>query len=278
MILMNIKDFLPPVLVSFAKRAKGLENSKEYENFESAMKDCSSEAYENVELCNMIADKTVLYIASLKERPYSVNQTNVFLLAAINQYLIVNSTKEINILDFGGACGAHYFEVRSLIPRDISINWYVVETEQMVLSAMGRNLNNNELSFVSSIDDIKVKTDFLHSSSALQYVDAPYHFIDRLLKMNANWLFFNRMMFNENDRDFVTVQKSFLSSNGPGKLPKGYSDRMISYPHTTMSIQKFDKVILSQGYKGEWVFLESSGSHKIKNENICGRGMLYIKN
>ena len=274
---MNIKDFIPPILVGFAKRARGLENSKEYENFESAMKDCSSESYQNVELCNMIADKTVLYGALLKERPFSVNQTNVFLLAAINQYLIVNSTKEISILDFGGACGAHYFEVRSLIPRDISINWYVVETEQMVLSAMGRSLNNNELSFVSSIDDIKVKTDFLHSSSALQYVDAPYQFIDRLLKVNANWLFFNRMMFNENDRDIVTVQKSFLSSNGPGILPKGYSDRMISYPHTTMSIQKFNKIILSQGFKDEWVFLESSGSHKIKNENICGRGMLYIK-
>ena len=275
--LMNFKDFIPPVLVSFAKRLKGLENSKVYINFESAMRDCSSESYQNVELCKMIADKTVLHIASLNEKPCTVNQTNVFLLAAINQYLVVNATKEINILDFGGACGAHYFEVRSLIPRNISINWCVVETEQMVLSAMERNINSNELSFISSIDQIKKEIDFIHSSSALQYVDAPYFFIDLLLKVDADWLFFNRMMFNENDKDIVTVQKSYLSSNGPGKLPKGYSDRMISYPHTTMSILKFNEAILSKGYKGEWIFLESSGSHKIKNESISGKGILYVK-
>ncbi|MBK7964355.1 MAG: hypothetical protein IPK10_02920 [Bacteroidetes bacterium] len=88
---------------------------------------------------------------------------------------------------------------------------------------------------------------------------------------------FNRMMFNEDDRDFVTVQKSYLSSNGPGKLPQGYQDKLISYPHTTMSFQKFNQTIINKGYECEWIFLESSGSHKIKNENISGKGMLYIK-
>ena len=180
-------------------------------------------------------------------------------------------------MDFGGACGAHYFEVRQLIPQEISMHWYVVETAQMVKSAMERNLNNAELTFVRAIDEISVKVDFIHSSSALQYVDAPYVFTELLLRVDAKWIFFNRMMFNEDDRDFVTVQKSYLSSNGPGKLPQGYQNKLISYPHTTMSFQKFNQTIINKGYECEWIFLESSGSHKIKNENISGKGMLYIK-
>lgn len=274
---MNIKEFFPPVLIRFAKRIKGLEDSKEYENYSKAMQVCTSDAYQNIDLCNMIADKTVIHIDTLKEKPFSLNPTNVFLLAAINQYLNVFSTKSLKILDFGGACGAHYFEIRRLIPNDVSLKWYVVETAQMVKSAIDRKLNSKELVFVSSIEDIKTEIDFIHSSGALQYVHSPYEFTNMLINFNANWIFVNRMMFNENDRDFVTVQKSFLSSNGPGKLPKGYKDRIISYPHTTMSFQKYNSMIINNGYEVEWMFLETSGSYQIKNEKISGRGLLYVR-
>jgi putative methyltransferase (TIGR04325 family) len=133
-----------------------------------------------------------------------------------------------------------------------------------------------ELDFVSSIDEIKTKTDFIHSSCALHYVPDPYEVINALINIKANWLLFNRMMFNENDRDFVTVQKSFLSSNGPGKLPKGYSERIISYPHTTISYQKFNSMILKNNYKLDWIF-EFSASYQIKNEKIVGKGLLYVE-
>jgi len=274
---MNIKEFFPPILIRLAKRAKGLEDSKEYESYSKAMQVCTSDAYQNIELCNMIADKTVIHIDILKEKPFSLNPTNVFLLAAINQYLNVYSTKSLKVLDFGGACGAHYFEIRRFIPNDVSLKWYVVETAQMVKSAIDRKLNSNELVFVSSIEDIKTEIDFIHSSGALQYVHSPYEFTNMLININANWIFVNRMMFNENDRDFITVKKSFLSSNGPGKLPKGYTDRIISYPHTTMSFHKFNSTIINNGYEVEWMFLETSGSYQIKNEKIIGKGLLYVR-
>lgn len=273
---MNIREFVPPVLINFAKSIKGIAHSKEYSSYSQAKDACTSDAYQNTELCNMIADKTVIHIQTLKAKPFSLNPTNVFLVAAMNQFLTVHSAKSISILDFGGACGTHYFEVRRIIPGNISIKWYVVETAQMMKSAMERKLNNYELIFVSSIDDVKSDIDFIHSSSALQYVPDPYGFLNSLIAVKAKWIFFNRMMFNENDRDFVTVQKSYLSSNGPGKLPKGYTDRVISYPHTTISFPKFNSTILKGGYREEWTFLEQSGSFQIKNEKIVGKGMLYI--
>jgi putative methyltransferase (TIGR04325 family) len=274
---MNIKELFPPILIKFVKRAIGLEGSKEYESYSKALQVCTSDAYQNIELCNMIADKTLIHIDILKEKPFSLDPTDVFLLAAINQYLNVYSTKSLKILDFGGACGAHYFEIRRLLPDDVSLKWYVVETAQMVKSAIEKMLNSNELVFVSSIEDIKTEIDFIHSSSTLQYVHNPYEYIERLIKVNANWIFFNRMMFNENDRDFITVHRSFLASNGPGKLPKGYSDRIISYPHTTMSFRKFNSTIINNGYEIEWMFLETSGSYQIRKEKISGKGLLYVR-
>ena len=88
-------------------------------------------------------------------------------------------------------------------------------------------------------------------------------------------MLFNRMMFNENNRTFVTVQKSRLSANGPGHMPEKYTDKNIFYPHTTISYKEFNKTILEKGYSVEWSFDEQSGSYKINNEKIIGRGLLY---
>jgi hypothetical protein len=85
------------------------------------------------------------------------------------------------------------------------------------------------------------------------------------------------MMLNENARDIVTVQKSFLSLNGPGDLPAGYIDRLIFYPHTTMSFNKFNSSFVNNNYRLEWEFEELSGSHQIRNEKISSKGLLYKK-
>ena len=271
---MNIKNLIPPILIELVKRYKP---NKEYESYSQALQFCSAKAYQNIELCNMIADKTIISAKKLKGKPFNLNPTSIFLLSAINSYLNVYSKKEIKILDFGGACGAHFFDIKRFIPDSISIKWIVVETEQMVKSAINKGLESEELKFVSSIDEIETKIDFIHSSCALHYVPKPYEIINKLINIKANWIFFNRMMFNRNDRDFITVGKSKLSSNGPGKLPKGYTDRIISYPHQTLSFQKFNSEFLKNNFVNEWIFDELSGSRQIGKEKIEGKGLLYIK-
>jgi putative methyltransferase (TIGR04325 family) len=144
----------------------------------------------------------------------------------------------------------------------------------MVKSATGKNLNNEELHFISSIDEINFKIDFLHSCSALQYVPEPYTVMEDLLNLSPDWIFFYKMMFNQNDRDFTIVQKSFLSANGPGPFPGGYSDKVLAYPITFMSFNKFNNKILEK-FKLEWVFTETTWSHQINEQPISGKGLLY---
>lgn len=273
---MKLKDFIPPILIRIIKRGGETERQKEYESYNYALNDCTTDAYQNVELCNMIAEKTKIYSMKLRDRPYKLNPTNVFLLSAINQYISVHLVDSINIIDFGGACGAHYFEIRRFIPERIKINWLVVETSQMVLSAKNMKLDNDKLKFYDSLELINVPIDIIHSSGALQYVPEPYEYLSKLLNFNAKWIFFNRMMFNEDNRDIITVQKSNLSANGPGPMPEKYKDRILSYPHTTMSFEKFSNK-LSEKYRSEWIFDETSGSYNINNERIVGKGLLCIR-
>ena len=272
---MILKEFIPPILNRWLKRALKLADNKEYKNYSQAIKACTSNAYLNVELCNMIADKTVSHERKLNEKPFILNPTNVFLLSAINQYIIDYSKRDLTILDFGGACGAHYFDINRFMPKEVTLKWFVVETPQMIKSAQEKKIGNNELIFISSLKDFRTNIDIIYSSCALHYVPDPYEIISEMISIKADWILFNRMMFNENDRDFVTVQKSFLSANGPGKLPAGYTDKILSYPHTTLSFEKFNSFFANNGYELAWIFDELTGSYQIKNEKIIGKGMLY---
>ena len=107
---MNLRDFIPPIIIKGLKKFYpsnkkiGIEEVKEYSSYEEAQSVCSKGAYQDIELCNMVADKTVIFRDSL----FTLDSTNVFLLAAINHLRF--TLNSLTILDFGGACGAHYFE------------------------------------------------------------------------------------------------------------------------------------------------------------------------
>jgi hypothetical protein len=84
-------------------------------------------------------------------------------------------------------------------------------------------------------------------------------------------------MLNESSRDIITILNSYLSSNGPGKLPEGYKDKIVSYPHTTMSYQKFNDLMINNDYELEWIFSDTSSGIQLKNEKIFGKGLFYRK-
>lgn len=261
-------------MVNFIQKSRRVVK---YKSYEEAYAQCSSNAYQDEELCNMIADKTLAYIETLKVKPLLLKPSTVYLAFALNYVANTSGKKNISILDFGGACGAHYYEARNMVPDDIGLNWIVVETEQMTRSAISRGHAKGELSFVNRIEDVKGPIDFVHSSSTVQYVPAPYMFLQNLVDCNAKMMLFNRMMFNKNNADIITVQRSLLSANGPGKLPAGYSDRQVSYPHTVMAISKMYSTMQNGGYECLAEFDESSGTISLGNEQILGKGLLFVK-
>lgn len=275
---MNITDFIPPIITKVLKKIQPKNREKileEFNSYESAQKECVNGDYQNIELCNMIADKTIIFRDSINQSINILNSTNLILLAALNQARISYDLKSLTVLDFGGACGAHYFEIRKYLPVTFKVKWIVVETPQMVLSAKSRNIENEELMFLDNMHKLP-KIDFIYSSGALQYTSDPFGFLEDLLKVSANSILFNRMMFNKNDRSIITIQKSSMSDNGPGQMPKKYTDKTITYPHTTLSFLKFNTIVLKE-YALGWTVEEGTGSYKIGDEPIFGRGLYFIK-
>jgi len=191
--------------------------------------------------------------------------------------VIQNDKSAINVLDFGGACGAHYFELRALTNRELKLNWIVIETPTMVEHA--KALTTDELSFSDNLTDVVNKfncIDLLHTSGTLQCVDNPWEYLNKILNSQAQWLLFNRLGLNKINRDVITIHSSKLSQNGIGKLPEGYKDKKIYYPFTFLSEDKFIKT-LKEKYNIIAKFNDTSGMYPVMGEKITGYGLLCKK-
>jgi putative methyltransferase (TIGR04325 family) len=200
----------------------------------------------------------------------------VFCLFSLINPIIESNKKEINVLDFGGSSGLHYFQARTILNKSLKLNWIVVETPAMVEHA--KELESDELRFSASLKEAQEKfdnIDIIITSGTLQCVDDPQKYLNELLNCNAKWILFTRLGLNQLDRDVIIVFKTSLAKNGVGELPEGYVDREVRYPFTFHSEKKFIETI-EKKYKIVSKFDDKTGSFPIVNEDITGYGLLCL--
>jgi putative methyltransferase (TIGR04325 family) len=263
-------------LVTKNKVASGKEQHV-YSSYNEALKFSSNDAYEENELLEVIFKKTKRFSEELKSGIVPVWETSAYSIIGLINPIVESKKDTVTVLDFAGACGAHYFHVRSLLSKEIKLKWVVVETTAMINYA--KELQNEELSFCDNFSDAKKKLgeiDLLHASSALQCVDNPDKYLNELLKCDAKWLLLNRLGFNKIDRDVVTIHASKLSWNGIGELPEGYTDRWIKYPFIFISENKFLNA-LKKTYKVVARFDDKSAMYPVDGEEIVGYGLMCKK-
>lgn len=183
----------------------------------------SCEGYEHPDLVRLIHEKTKRYRDSLNG-----DSSFPFLHGP-------------NVLDFGGACGAHYFKARSL--RDL--RWHVVETPAMAREA--KDMEDGKLRFFDTLASAKAElgtVNFLFTSGALQYVPDPYATLAELVNCGAERMFITRLPLCE--EEIISVQTSALRDNGPGPLPPGFTNANIRYPVTFLQREKFESILRSR--------------------------------
>jgi len=274
-----IKKITPAIILQKLQKKTTVESAHQiFLNYQDALKLCPSNAYEGEELIEVIFKKTKRFAETLNTGIIAVSETVAYsLLSAINP-IIESKTNQINVLDFGGACGAHYFHLRSVLSKDLKMNWVVVETPTMVKYA--KELETNELYFVDNLKDAinKLGTiDLIHTSGTLQCVNDPQKYLIDILNCNAKWVLFNRLGMNKLEKDVVTIHSSMLSWNGIGELPNGYIDRWVKYPFNFHSEIKFLNT-LQEKYTIVAKFNDQSGIYAVQGEQIVGYGLLCKKN
>lgn len=265
---MKLKDFVPPIVVKLAKRK---QSASLFTSYESALAACKS-GYEEDDLVNVVYEKTRRYRDILiTQRPLVSEINSLRTYTSVGLSLAIARKKELNVIDFGGACGAHYFLSKIVFGDRINLRWHVVETPKMVSKASGLSgLGDGQLKFFDDLQKAKSglgRVDLLFSSGALQYVPRPYEFLKQLTECRADNIFITRVGFSTLPKELVIVQKSNLSANGPGPMPEGMRDRVIQYPVTFARKDKFEE-ILSQNYTIKILFNEDKGAYLAGNHSI----------
>jgi len=267
----SYKDLFPPIVIKILKKVLHKNKLSHFNSFKETQKTCASskDGWQYNELCQMVGDKTVIHKNSIK-KPYNVHPTYLFLGGALTKFHSEYERK-INILDFGGSCGAVYFDIRPLLGDKVKLEWNVVDLPEMIQSAKTHNLMNAELQFFDTIENVPATIDIIHTSSTLHYAENAYEIIQKFVNMNAKYILFNRMLFNETENDFFIVHHSGYGGIGPGKIPVGYKDKNIDFPVMIMSFKKFSK-LLEEKYELEWEFNVGR-----EVNGITEQGLLYIK-
>lgn len=266
-----IHDLMPPLITKAFKRL--LSFQKTYNTFNEALSECSgSLGYEDPELIKAIVEETKEYLLSLNESHYvSADQT---ILHTFLPFPLVTENKKMNVLDVGGSSGMHYFPIKKILGHDYKLKWHVAETKS--LSEAARIFENEELKFFDNIHDAARSLDnidIIVSSGAIQYCPDPRIMLKEMVNSGARFILLSRLSLTLSDHDIISVQKSLLSQNSFEKLPNGYIDKIIKYPHTNIVERDFHNIIQDK-YKIKVKFEDSSGIQKVNFHKCVGYGLL----
>jgi putative methyltransferase (TIGR04325 family) len=269
---MIIKDFIPPILLKLFHSHK--QSKKKFKSYNEAFASCQDNAYGSDDLVQVIIEKNLFFKNSL-------NQSNVlFDLGTLRTLIAVglsNNDVGMNVIDFGGGGGYHHtIASKALGKNNANLKWHIIETPNMVKGA--QRIANKNLKFYDNVTDAAKDfeiIDLVFTSSALQYCPNPLLALKALTELNAKYLFITRTPFTESIDDLVTIQTSNLSSNGPGPLPKGFSDRKIKYPITYASRLNIEN-LLSEKYEIQFMTEEGEGSFEFANEKISMNGYFCV--
>ena len=270
---MKIKRFLKKILTRFIHiKLKKNITSNSYLNYESALSD--STGYQDENLVKIIVAKTLKFKEDLKKN-FRIDQSLLKIFTAVASSL--NGDK-LTVLDFGGSAGIHYFIVKSILKKEISLDWRVIETPKMVQEAIKNKLENKELTFYDNLSAAvnEKKIDLAIAVGSLQYTDSPSQILKQILKTNPSYFFLSRTPLAKNE--IILLQETFYSKNGVGKIPEELKidDQKISYPVTILNKDKVETILNNFGKKILF-FDEEKSVYKNKDESYDLFGYLFKK-
>jgi putative methyltransferase (TIGR04325 family) len=259
-----LRDIIRPIALGSAKKIENVGGAI-YASYSEALKECG-DGYEESDLVKVVVQKNLIFKEEL-----SLHDPQRFDLWTLRTLIGLGliQKQEINVLDLGGGGGYHYFIAQAAFGKKIGLRWNVVETQAMVNEA--KRLESENLRFFDNINDATGdlgRVDLAFSSGTLCYVPNPYLFLRDLTNVNSQHLFITRTpLITGGNTDQVIIQSSSLSANGPGPLPKGFSDRIVKYPVTFINQKEFER-ILSEKYVIKIVLDEDRAAYFVGTQPI----------
>ena len=183
--------------------------SGNYSSWEEAKKYCTG--YDD----DIILKKCAQAILQVKNKKAIYERDSVLfdhmeyslgLLAGLQMAAIENENR-LNVLDFGGSLGTTYFQNKELLASLHQINWNIVEQSNFV--KLGKEkIEDDCLKFYYNVEQCFENNlpNVILLSSVLQYLDKPYEWIEKFIKIGVPYIIIDRTAFNNSDNDILTIQ------------------------------------------------------------------------
>lgn len=248
MVSSALRDLVPPLAVEL------LRGGMRYPSWEAAK--AAAGAYEDEELNRFRIARSAGLAAD-----GSVLRTTPLGLVA-RQF--GDQHQALEVTDFGGATGELGRDFLAAFP---GARYTVVENKCLVAMAPA----TERLRFACDVPD---RCDVFFSSGALQFIDDPIGLVQRAFSTARLAVVLVRNSFSE--LELYRVQRSRLFENGAGPIPDGYRDRVVSYPHRTVSEQKIQAVAAASGFRNIASMPEFDGVLPYRRQ-VYGRQLVFVK-
>lgn len=163
-----------------------------------------SGGYETTEILEATVKRASISPAHT-EQPLELTAQQARLVVGLLRPLLTLS-RPSRILDFGGALGWHFEQMRAVLPDSVELDWIVWETPTTVAAA-SRIPGHPSLRFITDAAELGDWTpDAIVTSAALHYVKDPYAAFSNLAALGADTVVIDRMPLTGDQRDRLTVQ------------------------------------------------------------------------
>ena len=237
-----------------------------YPDYAAALDACG-DGYNDADIAEVIAFRTAQPIWPNAIAPeQALNSITAVGIAAAE-----TRNRQLNVLDFGGGCGFHYFRVVAVTRAPL--RWAIVETEAM--AARAARLAQNYFRVFTKIEDAAAAlgiVDLVHASSAIQYVPDPPDVLRQLAALRSRYILLARLPFWK-EPTIVGVQISPLRFNGIGLMPPHVQDRDIRYPITFMNIDEILHIL--HAYQLTLIMGSQTSSCVVRGNHVPGVSLLF---
>jgi putative methyltransferase (TIGR04325 family) len=241
-----ISGFIPPIAVRFYRKAQAFFSGKGGQMgdriFTGKYADWSTAApYSSGYDSNLIIEKCTNSLMKVKNGEAVYERDSVIFdkiqynwsLLAVLQKAAIESKSMLVVLDFGGSLGSTYFQNREFLSGLKSNIWCIIEQSHFV-DVGKRYFENEQLKFFYNVEECveKYKPTVVLLSSVLQYLEDPYYWINKFVKLKVPYIIIDRTAFVGEKDDYISIQNVPL-----------YNARLA---HWFFSKDKLDKKIQSE--------------------------------
>jgi putative methyltransferase (TIGR04325 family) len=226
-----IKDWCPPILLkhwrlpvppNFKSKQPGSKNfSETYSTWEEAARHSTGYEAQNILDRTLEATLKAKNGEAVFERDSALldHPEYPFFLISCLLHIALQKGRKLNVLDFGGALGSSYFQIRKFLTGIQELHWSVVEQKKHVEYGK-RYIEDNVLHFYYTIEECIThqEPDVVILSGVFSVLERPYEIIQKVVESDIEYVIVDRQPLSNWDHEeiaVVTVPPSIYNASFP---------------------------------------------------------------